>query len=171
MRTSVGSVAGAPLSGSIWMKSAAGMARCQTGSSRRPSSVMRSSTPSRAAGIVRRSGTGGCCARAMLEVARMRNSAQRYREISGDVMRWKGSGAVGPVLLDRPVCLLSYDGWCSSVSRWESLSVVARRPSSSNVLSCQPPTETTTVPLREQRPRHCVRDGGIVGALRRRRDA
>ena len=41
MRTSVRSVAGAPLLGSSWMKSAAGTARFQTGSSSRPSSVTR----------------------------------------------------------------------------------------------------------------------------------
>src|SRR5688572_28432213 len=66
---------------------------------------MRSSTRSRAAGIVRRSGTGGCCARAMLETLRMRKSAQRYREISDDVMRWIGIDSVGPILLDRQVSL------------------------------------------------------------------
>lgn len=35
----------------------------------------------------------------------MRKSAQRYREISDDVMRWIGIESVGPVLLDRPVSL------------------------------------------------------------------
>jgi uncharacterized protein (TIGR03435 family) len=33
----------------------------------------------------------------------MRKSAQRYREISDDVMRWIGIESVGPVLRDRPV--------------------------------------------------------------------
>lgn len=35
----------------------------------------------------------------------MRKSAQRYREISDDVMRWLGVGRVGRVLVDAPACI------------------------------------------------------------------
>jgi len=77
--------------------------------------VMRSSTPSRAAGIVRRSEDGGCWARAVLLRTRMRRSAQRYRAISDDVMRWNGRRWVGRTYWNGR-CSFSYDDGRSSVS-------------------------------------------------------
>ena len=54
MRTSVCSVAGVPLAGSIWTKSVAGAAVLQNGSSRRPSSVTVWVSVSRTAATLRR---------------------------------------------------------------------------------------------------------------------
>src|SRR5688500_18094783 len=122
------------------------MARVHTGSSRRPSSVMRSSTPSRAAGIVRRSGAGGWCARAILETLRLRKSAQRYREISDDVMRWIGIESVGPILSDRPVSLhlrrrtLIRFVWVVVMVAWVTPAAFAQTPDRFDVASIKPRT-------------------------------